>query len=49
MPTPAALLHSAQLPANAHPHVRLQLRVAAHLVPYLRPVVVLTNHAGARL
>jgi hypothetical protein len=49
MPTPTAFLHPAPLPANACPHVRLQLRLAGHLVPYLRPTVVLTNHAGARL
>lgn len=49
MPTPTTFLHPAQLPANVRPRVRLQLRLAGHLVPYVRPVVVLTNQAGARI
>ena len=49
MISPARLAHQSFTPANTHFHVRLQVRVSRHHVPYLRPVVVLTTRSGARL
>ncbi|MBO9533123.1 MAG: hypothetical protein J7513_09145 [Solirubrobacteraceae bacterium] len=49
MPSRTALIHPAPLPLNARPHLRVELRLAGHLVPYLHPSVVITNRAGWRL
>ena len=49
MPNPTALISASSLPVNAHPHLRVRLAFAGHLVPYLRPTVVITNRVGWRL
>lgn len=36
-------------PSNTHFHVRLELRVSRVRVPYVRPVIFITNGAGTRL
>lgn len=36
-------------PVNTRFHMRLQLRMSRHHLPYVRPVVVLTTRTGARL
>lgn len=38
-----------QRPVNTRFHVRLQLKTNRLHVPYVRPVVTLTNASGARL
>lgn len=42
-------LNPNQVPANTQFHVRLQLCVSRHHVPYVRPKVILTTRTGARL
>ena len=49
MLSPLRIAHASHAPANTQFHVRLQLRVSRRHVPYLRPVVVLTNRSGQRL
>jgi hypothetical protein len=49
MPTPASLLRaSSDAPINLRPQLSFRLRLAGGFVPYVQPVVVVTNPLESR-